>query len=135
MNDLIIWFYQLMHGLQDDPLWDEVYITSGLLLIIITFLILLFYYHILNRYFINWFKLKHWIFFMFINSMIIAIVNNFIAIKILEPNEYSSDFLSFAFINFLYAAIFYSLFSILFSWGSPFAKFTPYKFYTKSKRG
>jgi len=127
--------YQLLHGIQDDPLWDDVYVTSGWLLIIITVLSLVFYYHILNRYFINWFKLKHWFYFMFFNSCIIVAVTTLVAIRIIEPLDYSPEYLSFAIINLLYAGLFYALFSLVLCWGSPFAKFTPYRFYSKSKRG
>jgi len=72
---------------------------------------------------------------MLVNSLLITGVNTLVAIRILEPPEYTPEFLSFAMTNFLYAAVFYALFSLAFCWGSPHAKFTPYRFYSKSKKG
>lgn len=135
MQDFFIWFYQFSHGIQDDPLWDEVYVTSGWLMILITILVLVFYYHVLNRYFISWFKLKHWFLFMLVNSLLVTGIATIVAIRIIEPVDYAPEFLTFAIINFLYAAIFYALFSLALCWGSPHAKYTPYKFYSKSKKG
>jgi hypothetical protein len=134
MEDLFIWLYQLAHGVQDDPLWDEVYLSSGLLLILITIIVLVFYYHVLNRYFIDWFKLKHWFLFMFVNSCLVTGVTTIVAIRVIEPLDYTPEFLSFAIINFLYSAVFYTIFSLALCWGSPHAKYTPYKFYSKTKR-
>lgn len=131
MEDFFIWMYQLTHGIQDDPLWDDVYVTAGLAMISLTIIVLFIYYHMLNRYFINFFKLKHWFIFMIIHSLIAAAVSYLIATSIVEPIEYTSEFISFAFINLLYATFFYSLFSLLICWGSPQAKYTPYKFYSK----
>ncbi len=134
MNDFLIFLYQLLHGIQDDPLWDDVYVTSGWTLIVITIIILIFYYHILNRFFIKWHCLRHWFLFMLINSILITIITNLIAYNILEPIEYSTEFLTFAVVNFFYAAIFYALFSLVFCFGSPNAKYTPYKFYHKNRK-
>ncbi|MEM2139133.1 MAG: hypothetical protein QXM96_03190 [Candidatus Woesearchaeota archaeon] len=133
MKDLFIWFYVLLHGIQDDPLWDDAYFYSGLVLIFVTLIFVFLYYCILNKYFISYFKNLYWYIFLFINSLLIAFLNSFIAYYTIEPIEFSSEYLSFALINFIYAAIFFTLFSYFIRFLSPLAKYTP-SFFSKSKR-
>lgn len=133
MQGFFIGLYQFLHGVQDDPLWDDVYLTSGLFLFLITIVALIVYYQVLNRYLINWFKTSRWFLLMLINSIVVFIVTAIVSIIILELSFFDPAVLSFLVINFIYAAILYALFSLLFCLGSPHAKYTPYKFYSKSK--
>lgn len=135
MNDLFIFIYQFLHGIQDDPLWDDVYVATGWTIILITTLVLIFYYHILNRFFVFWHLLRHWFLFMFINSVINTVISYFISVSILEPTEFSTEFLTFTVVNFFLSAFLYVLFSLFICFGSPYAKYTPYKFYEKIKIG
>lgn len=135
MEDFFIWMYQLTHGIQDDPLWDGVYLYSGWFLIGMAIILLIIYYHIFNRFFINWFKLRHWFLFMVFNSILVAGVVTLIAISEIEPIEYGPEFLDFALLNFfLYAPLAYIFFSAFICLGSPHAMYTPFKFYSKIKR-
>lgn len=132
MKDLFIWLYVLLHGTQDDPLWDDAYFYSGLVLIFVTLTFVFLYYCVFNKFFISFFKTRHWIIFLFINSLLIAVLNTFIAINTIEPIEFSSEYLSFSLINFIYAAFSFALFSFVIRFLSPLAKYTP-SFYSKSK--
>ncbi len=134
MNDFFIWLYQTFHGLQDDPLWDEVYVMVGIISLIFTLCLVAIFYHLLNRYFINWFKISRWFLILFLNSLILSILALIISFNIIEPVEIGSEFYSFPITNFIISALFYSLFSFFICFNSPFAKYTPYKFYSKIRK-
>ena len=121
------WLYEILHPIQPDPTWSSIYELSGWCLVSITLLVSAYYYHVLNRYFINWFKLRHWILFLLINSILSSFVVTIIAWDMLQAISFMPEILSFFFINFLYSAIFYSLISYIMRLGSPHAKYTPYK--------
>lgn len=136
MQDFLIWFYQLLHGIQDDPLWDEVYVISFVLLLIVTLVVLVVYYRVITSYYINWFKTKYWFLFMIVNSFLVALINYIVAITTIEGIKYSKEFLTFAIINFIYALGFYLVFSIFMRRFSRHARYTPslVNFFSKSKK-
>ena len=134
MKDFFIWLYELLHGVQENQLWDDVYQYSGIICLILIPVVFCFvYYHILNRFFINWFKPNRWFLIMFINSLFAAVISTIIVHHILEPVDFLLEFIYFGFINFIYSALFYAIFSLIFCWSSPHAKYTPYKFLTNYK--
>jgi hypothetical protein len=126
MQDFFITIYGFLHGVQP-PNWDDVYITTGIILIVFSFVLAAIYYLVLNKYSLHWFKLRRWFLIMLINSIFMGFFAYGIAINILETPWLDGTVLSFAFINLLYGAIMYFIASCFVCWLSPRTR-TPFRF-------
>jgi uncharacterized BrkB/YihY/UPF0761 family membrane protein len=130
MEDFFIGLYSILHGVQP-PDWDDVYMTTGIILIGFSFLSAVIYYYVLNKFFLHWFKMRRWFLIMLINTLLIGLFAYCIAINILQTSWLDGTVLSFGFINLLYGAIMYFIASCMICWGSPRAKYTPLRFLVK----
>lgn len=124
--DLFIGLYELLHGVQDNPVWEKIYVNTGFWLSIFAILITVLYYYYFNFFFIKFYRKSMWFVFLFINSVINFIIAIFISTYLGEFEITEASVLFFGMINFLYAAIFYFIFSIIIKWWSPNGKNTPF---------
>lgn len=126
MNDNIVSFFQILHGQQDDPLWDDIYVILFWVLLLISTLAMYLYYFYFNQKKINWFSVKKWGLVLIITSFLGLIVSFFICYSKFE-GQYLPSIITFSIICLLFTAIIYILLSFIFSRWSKHAANTPFK--------
>ena len=99
----------------------------------VSFIIVILYYYVIDRP--KTAKLSVWLIFLFLNAIILAVVgytvaNNTIVDDYLSAGlpvpDYSQDLIYFSAMNFLIAALFFLLFSILLKWKSQNSSHVPF---------
>jgi hypothetical protein len=123
----LVWLYEVLHGQQENPVYrDEIYKSVGIGLIVTTLALTVVYYYILNglwaRFGRTW---PNWIAFLILN----VLINAALVLWITSNNDvevFTMTTLLLCLINALYAGFGFFLSSILFKWGSPHARRTPF---------
>ena len=132
MQDFFSTIYIFLHGIQQDPRWDDVYLGTGVSLFVLSVIFSVLYYYILNRKSIVWYSIPKWFLIMGILCLTMFLISLSIASNTVELPFYRGEVISFGLINVLYAAILFALLPFLISWWSPRARYTPYRFFAKN---
>jgi len=119
--------YQFLHGAKSDVRWiEQVYPSSLWVLIFAPFIVVLLYYFLIVIIGPAFRKLLAWLGFMIGTSIITGLITYFMARHYLKDTPFSSEFVSFGFINLLYALILFFLLSFFFKRFSTHAPRTPF---------
>jgi hypothetical protein len=132
IKNFIIGLYQILHTVQDDPLWDDVYVTTFWFMVMVTLLFTIFYYYFLNNKYIDKFKTSNWITIGVISALFSGIVSLIVCFAYFDFS-YFIQIIFFFLINVIYSSILYIGFSFaMFRW-SKHAANTP--FYRNKLKG
>jgi hypothetical protein len=107
---------------------SSIYSWIGLELVAISFVFMLLYYYYFNYRFGRYYAMKSWIVTLSFNSITVALATYLTANSVLDNPicSVSTQLLWITLINALYAAVVFTLLSVLFKWWSPMAKRTPF---------
>ena len=132
IKNFIIGLYQLLHTVQDDPLWDDVYVTTFWFLFLISLSGSYLYYYYFNSKNIDWFKTSTWVKTGIVTAFITGVISLGVCFYYFDFS-YILPIIFFFIINLIYSFIFYFLFSFaMFRW-SKHAANTP--FYRNKLKG
>ncbi len=127
MDSFALNVYQLLHGAKSDIRWiQEVYPSAIVFLILIPFFVAAAYYFLLVLISPWWRGKLAWALTLLTTAIITASVALTRANKYLHDTPFNEEFVSFWFINFLYALILFFLFSMGLKFASVHAKKTPF---------
>lgn len=111
-----------------DSFYYIIYPTSGVWLIIISLIFCFLFYYYFNYHYGRYYKIKWFIVFLVLNSLIVFLVT--FGISYFNLHKFSctlfSQYLSFGLINFFYSALLFFIISIIIKWWSPMGKRTPF---------
>ena len=123
----------------DSEYWDlwvyqRGYLIGFLTLLFVSVSVVALYYVVIGRATDSFSKIGHWLFFMFINSVLIFVINLFL----ISSNVFESvdgipeDVIIFSLINgTVYAIVFYFILSLIFNNLSLHARFIPFDIFKK----
>ena len=118
--------YEFLTGPYPDPVYGtEVYPFVGLFTFLLALIVAIVFYIVLGRWKPVWDKLAHWA----ITLVIIVVVAFYLALsqsKSATGEDADSFMYKFSFVNALYAAIYFIIFSMLMRKASIFARRTPF---------
>jgi hypothetical protein len=111
-----------------DNFQNRIYPEIGLYLLGITLLFSLIYYYWLNGRFGRYYTLRSWLVVLVVCFLTVWIVTYFRANVLLDRPviDVSKHLLWIGIINAIYSAILFFLFALVFKWGSPMGKRTPF---------
>jgi len=132
IKNIIIGLYQILHTVQDDPVWDEVYVTTFWFLFLISLGGTYYYYYYLNSKNIDCFKTSTWVKTGILTALIIGFISLLVCFYYFDFS-YIIPIIFFFLINLIYSFIFYLLFSFTMFRGSKHAANTP--FFAKKLKG
>jgi hypothetical protein len=117
--------YELLHGNQDPVFREQIYVPVGIILVISTLLICVLYYYFLNGLRAKFNKKGHWIVALVCNAVLNIVSVLWVSTWQTDTQNIGTAILILCLINALYAAIAFTIASLIFKWGSPHASYTP----------
>ena len=127
LNSFALNVYQLLHGAKSDIRWiQEVYPSAIVFLILIPLFSVIIFYFLLVLISQSWRGGVAWGLTLLGSALLTATIALTRANKYLHDKPFNEEFVSFWFINFLYALILFFLFSMVIKHFSIHAKKTPF---------
>lgn len=124
------WFastYELVHGLQDTPLYaDAIYPQMGAMLLISALAAAGIYYYVIGWRSARFVMLRHWTVALILNSIASMAIAWVVGWSLFGAWAIPGPMLRLVFIQGLYAAAAFALMSVLVKWGSRNARRTPF---------
>ncbi len=122
MGDLLMTFFEILHGTQDDPIYrDQIYRQSSAALLLATLAGTFLFYHVVGRVSARFILWTHWFTCMAITVLFAASV--MVVMTHLQTGLW--DFV-LGIVLMLYGALFFICMSALMKMGSPNARRTPW---------
>ncbi len=119
--------YQVLHGAKSDIRWiQEVYPSAIVFLLLIPLFVVAGYYFLLVSISHSWRGKLAWGITLVVTAVVTAFFALWRANKYLHDTPFNDEFVSFWFINFLYALILFFILSMGFKYLSIHAKKTPF---------
>lgn len=126
IQQLIATIYELLHGLQDTPLYaDSIYPQIGAAMLALALIAVGVFYYVIGWITARYNMLRHWVIALVLNCALSMLVVLAVGRSEFGTWNMPAPVFTLVLIQGLYAAVLFTLLSFMVKWGSPNSRRTP----------